>query len=119
MDHIERYQEKVRENQVPNDVFEVGDLVRLHTPVLKAGAAAKFHQPWRGPFRVLKIQESNMLLKEVNRKRVPIYVHMDRCKLIVPRAKRRVAPEEVAEILLQRRNEMRWTLNEKPTIHEN
>ena len=32
----------------------VGDLVWLHSPVVKAGRSKKLHQPWIGPFKVLK-----------------------------------------------------------------
>ena len=31
---------------------------------------------------MIKIQESNMLIKEINRRKAPMFVHMDRCKLI-------------------------------------
>ena len=96
-DHIEKHQEKVREKQIPDDVFQVLDLVRLHSPALKAGVAAKFHRPWDGPYRVLKIQESNMLIKKIGSRKPPIFVHMDRCKLAVPRAKQLAAKREVPE----------------------
>ena len=39
-------------------VLKIGDIVRVHTPVPKAGVAGKFHKPWTGPFRVLLIKET-------------------------------------------------------------
>ena len=34
--------------------FADDDLVWLHSPVVKAGQSKKLHQPWTGPFKVLK-----------------------------------------------------------------
>ena len=80
----------IEESQVKAQVYykenpkelKVGDLVRVHTPVLKAGVAAKFHKPWTGPFRVLKIKDSNVLVQLLGSKKAPQYLHFDRVKLI-------------------------------------
>ena len=63
-------------------VLKVGDVVRVHTPVLKTGVAAKFHKPWTGPFRVLLIKENNVLVQLIGSKKKPQYLHYDRVKLI-------------------------------------
>ena len=34
--------------------FKQGESVWLHTPVLEKGVTLKFHEPWRGPFKVKK-----------------------------------------------------------------
>ena len=62
--------------------LNVGDLVRVHTPVIKTGVAAKFHKPWSGPFRVLRVQNSNVLVQLIGSRKSPHYIHYDRCKLV-------------------------------------
>ena len=63
-------------------ILKVGDIVRVHTPVLKTGVAAKFHKPWTGPFRVLLIKENNVLVQLIGSKKKPQYLHYDRVKLV-------------------------------------
>ena len=35
--------------------YQVGDIVSLHDPVVKRGHSRKFHRPWKGPYKVVKI----------------------------------------------------------------
>ena len=39
------------------NTFETGNLVLLHYPTLPCGRSPKFHQPWQGPFKVVKRSE--------------------------------------------------------------
>ena len=62
--------------------FQVGDLVRVHIPYNGFGVAAKFHRPWQGPYRILKITGNNLLVKLIGSRKAPKLVHCDRCKWV-------------------------------------
>ncbi len=66
----------------------VGELVWLHSPAVPRGKAAKFHCPWKGPYRVVKvlsdvtnrIQLVSSPQSRDRRRRLRLVVHFNRLK---------------------------------------
>ena len=80
---VELSQEKAeKHNPAAPKMVKQDDVVRVHSPALKAGVAAKFHRPWDGSYRVLKVQDSNCLLPLIGSRKSPKLVLIDRWKLI-------------------------------------
>ena len=61
--------------------YQKGDLVWLHSSVVKRGHHRKLHHPWTGPYQVLKqISDATYRIKQVDGKRQRKIVHFDRLK---------------------------------------
>lgn len=60
--------------------FKPGDSVWLWSPVLQKGVAPKFHEPWTGPFKVVKrLSDVTYEIRDLARKTNKV-VHFDRLK---------------------------------------
>ena len=65
--------------------FEAGDLVWLHNPVVPRGKSRKLHQPWTGPYKVVKkVAESVYRLQHTQSHRKRPVVHFNRLKSCSP-----------------------------------
>ena len=61
--------------------FNVGDRVWLHCPAVPRGRSYKFHQPWQGPFVVLKaLSDVTYRIQREGTPRRRVVVHYDRLK---------------------------------------
>ena len=49
------HQKEVYDRYVKGDAYHVNDMVFLHCPAIPRGLSRKFHKPWQGPYRVVKI----------------------------------------------------------------
>lgn len=47
-------QKKLYNKKLHGKPYQPGDLVWLHSTVLRKGSKHKFHHPWTGPFRIVK-----------------------------------------------------------------
>ena len=103
-------QESMKENydqKAKPHTFKVGDRVLINTPQPKKGLTPKLKRPFKGPYEVLKVTDTNLKVKCVNgRKNEPIIVHANRCKLAPPESKPmhkyvlRSRPEQPKEVNL-------------------
>ena len=60
--------------------FAVGDLVRLHSPVVKPGQCKKFVCPWTGPFKVVTVVDDVVFRVEDCKSGKQQTVHFNRLK---------------------------------------
>ena len=61
--------------------YQMGDLVLLHDPVVKRGCSRKFHRPWKGPFKVVKILSPTVYhVQDCKHSRKRKVVHFNRLK---------------------------------------
>ena len=61
--------------------FNIGDRVWLHCPAVPRGRSCKFHQPWQGPFVVLKtLSDVTYRIQREGTPRRRVVVHYDRLK---------------------------------------
>ena len=49
------HQKDVYDCHVKDDSYHVNDMVFLHCPAIPRGLSRKFHKPWQGPYRVVKV----------------------------------------------------------------
>ena len=49
------HQNEVHDRHVKGDSYHVNEMVFLHCPAIPRGLSRKFHKPWQGPNRVVKI----------------------------------------------------------------
>ena len=49
------HQKDVYDHRVKGDKYRVNDMVFLHCHAVPRGLSHKFHKPWQGPYRVMKI----------------------------------------------------------------
>ena len=77
-------QKEFYDEKVHGKPFAVGELVWLHSPAVPRGKPKKFHHPWSGPYKVIKVLSTvNYRIQSVNgRKRY--VVHFDRLKKCNP-----------------------------------
>ena len=76
----EAYDRKTKDHK-----FDVGDLVMIHQPLATKGLSNKLQRPFKGPYRVLQVTQTNLLLKNnENKKAKPKVIHVNRCKLAPP-----------------------------------
>ena len=77
--------------------FKPGDLIFMHSPVLKKGVTKKLHKPWLGPFKVLeKINEVNYRVEFKNGKTQVI--HVNRMKPCLTGSARLKEMDEVSDL---------------------
>ena len=43
------------DQKIEGKPYDVGDLVWLHSPAVPRGRSRKFHKPWVGPFKIVKV----------------------------------------------------------------
>ena len=61
--------------------FKMDDLVWLHHPAVPRGQAHKFHRPWRGPFKIVKVlSDSHYRITSIEPPRRRLVIHFDRLK---------------------------------------
>ena len=61
--------------------FETGSLVWLHCPAVRRGKSPKFHQPWKGPFQVVKkLGDVIYRIQHMKNLRKRLVVHSNRLK---------------------------------------
>jgi hypothetical protein len=63
-------------------IFRVGDLVRVHNPAVKKGRTHKLSRMWKGPYRVMEIKNTSLILQKVGSPSILQVVHMNRCKKV-------------------------------------
>ena len=51
----QQHQKQFYDRGARGSPYQVGDIVSLHDPVVKKGHSRKFHRPWKGPFKVVKL----------------------------------------------------------------
>ena len=82
-DNIETTQANFTKYHKVNPVgYQKGDLVRIYFPVVKQGKTLKLSRLWKGPYRVLKVMDSNLLLQSLIKPENLQLIHKNRCKLI-------------------------------------
>ena len=57
-DHLratQRYQKQYYDRKATGGRYQPGDLVWLYSPAVPKRSCPKFHRPWKGPYRVLKV----------------------------------------------------------------
>ncbi|MGL4337186.1 MAG: RNase H-like domain-containing protein [Turicibacter sp.] len=78
----ENYKSLYDKNAKPHGI-KIGDLVYLNKPEPKKGLSPKLQRPFKGPYKVWGVTETNLQLKPFkNKKADPIIVHANRCKKI-------------------------------------
>ena len=84
--------------------FKVDDLVWLHQPAVPRGQAHKFHRPWKGPFKIVKVlSDSHYRITSIEPPRRRLVVHFDRLKSFKERstpAAPAEAPEEASDTVV-------------------
>ena len=78
-------QKEFYDQKVHGDLFAVGSLVWLHSPVVARGKSRKLHHPWTGPYRVIKrISEATYRIQNTIGNRKRLVVQFDRLKACHP-----------------------------------
>lgn len=78
-------QKKHYDKKVHGKLFNVGNLVCLHSSLVPKGQSKKLHHPWTRPLRVVqRISESDYRIKALGQKKRFHVVHFDRLKLCAP-----------------------------------
>ena len=77
--------QQLRRNRLYNQkihgpVYDTGEYVLLHYPVVKVGHSPKLTNPWRGPYRIIKrLNDVNFQIEEISTQKRQV-VHYDRLK---------------------------------------
>ena len=81
MEGQQRNQKKYYDRGQRGKPYAVGDIVLLHEPAVQRGNSRKFHRPWKGPFKIVKVISSCVYriqhCKHSRRRKV---VHFNRLK---------------------------------------
>ena len=76
-----QHQKEFYDQRIHGNPFQQGDLVWLHSPVIRPGASKKLHHPWQGPYRVIKrLSDSTYWIQTAKGVRKRHIVHFDRLK---------------------------------------
>ena len=51
----QQHQKQFYDRGARGSPYQAGNIVSLHDPVVKKGHSRKFHRPWKGPFKVVKL----------------------------------------------------------------
>ena len=79
-------QKNYYDKQVHGNPYQEGDLVWLHSSVVPSGQSRKFHQPWTGPFKVVRqLSDCTYRIQGTTGQEKRIVVHFDRLKPYCPR----------------------------------
>lgn len=74
-------QKELYDEHIHGKPYQVGDLVWLHSPVIKPGASKKLHHSWQGPYEVVKcISDITYRVQTTNGPRKRHVVHFNRLK---------------------------------------
>ena len=77
----QRRQKNLYDRKVAGAPYCVGDLVWLHSPAVARGSSRKFHRPWQGPYKIVKvITDVIYRIQHMKQPRRRIVVHYDRLK---------------------------------------
>ena len=55
VDGAQKHQKQHYDRKAVGGGYSIGDLVWLYCLAVLKGHSAKFHQPWKGPFEVIKV----------------------------------------------------------------
>ena len=79
--HQQSHQKEYYDRGLRGDPYIVGDIVMLHEPAVKRGNSRKFHRPWKGPFKVVKVISSTVYrIQHCEHSRRRKVVHFNRLK---------------------------------------
>ena len=75
-------QKELHDRKQHGEFYQTGDLVWLHSPVVPCGASRKLHQPWTGPYKIIKrLADVTYRIQNCNgRRHRRLVVHFDRLK---------------------------------------
>ena len=74
-------QKEFYNQKVHGQPYAPGDLVWLHSPVIRRGQSCKLHHPWTGPYKIIKrLSEATYRIQKVEGRRQRKIVHFDRLK---------------------------------------
>ena len=74
-------QKELYDEKTHGEPFHVGQLVWLHSNVVKRGSVKKFHHPWTGPFRIVsRLSDVTYRIQGTSRPRHRLIVHFNRLK---------------------------------------
>ena len=72
---------EVYDRKIEGEPYHVGDQVWLYSPAVPRGHSRKFHKPWMGPFKIVKVMNEMVYrIQYVNQPRKLIVVHFNRLK---------------------------------------
>lgn len=78
-------QKEVYDQRAHGQPFKPGDFVWLHTPVIPRGHCKKLHNPWTGPYQVVKrLSEAVYRIQHMQARQKRLVVHFDRLKPCSP-----------------------------------
>ena len=79
--HQQSHQKEYYDRGRRGDPYIVGDIVMLHEPAVRRGNSRKFHRPWKGPFKVVKVISSTVYrIQNCEHSRGRKVVHFNRLK---------------------------------------
>ena len=77
----QEHQKEMYDQKVHGKLYEVGDLVWLHSSVVPRGQSKKLHHPWTGPYQVVKrLSDITYRIRNLKTKRQRQVVHFNRLK---------------------------------------
>lgn len=90
----QEHQKETYDQKVHGKLYEVGDLVWLHSSVVPCGQSKKLHHPWTGPYQVVKrLSDITYHIKNLKTKRQRQVVHFNRLKPYLAAAEQQSAAE--------------------------
>lgn len=90
----QRQQKTLYDHKNKGAPFNVGDRVWLHIATVPRGASRKFHRPWQGPYKAVKVLSDVVYrIQKEDSPRKRCVVHFDRLKPYVSKAHARIEPE--------------------------
>ena len=76
-------QKDTYDQRVRGEPYAIGDRVMLHEPAVPRGRSRKFHRPWKGPFRIVKVLGPTVYrIQDCTHPRRKKVVHFNRLKPI-------------------------------------
>ena len=77
------HQNEVHDRHVKGDSYHVNDTVFLHCPAIPRGLSRKFHKPWQGPYRVVKIigPTEYRIVDCIRKKKIVHFNHLKRARI--------------------------------------
>ena len=75
-------QKDLHDKRAHGKLYNIGDYVWLHSPVVPRGGSRKLHHPWTGPYKVItKLSDVTYRIQSLDKKRLRKVVHFDRLKI--------------------------------------
>ena len=79
-------QKELYDEKTHGEPFHVGQLVWLHSNVVKRGSVKKFHHPWTGPFKIVsRLSDVTYRIQDISRPSHRLIVHFNRLKKCLSR----------------------------------